>query len=118
LKETFRPTGDSIQWEIAITDEGSPWSTPIQTVLNYPVNENTRFWAPWGDPRYPQVANLEDPGLEGHLRYPEGNDWMDPLEPIPFVNGRLYYGSPYYTLEPTCYASPWQLSSIRIRILD
>jgi len=99
LKETFRPTEDSIRWEINLTDDGSPWSAPIQTILHYPIDNGAQFWAPWGDPRYPQVANLADPGLTGHLRYPEGNDWMNPLEPVPFLNGKLYYGSPYYKFE-------------------
>ena len=34
--ESFRPTANSIRWEIEITGDGAPWSAPIETWLQWP----------------------------------------------------------------------------------
>ena len=52
VTDRFTPTRDSIRWEVEIKSESSPWSTAIQTSLNYPATEKTRFWTAWSDPEH------------------------------------------------------------------
>jgi len=51
LIETFSPTPDSIRWEIELKGHGSPWSTPIETRLQFADARSRTFWTAWGDPR-------------------------------------------------------------------
>ena len=50
MVERFLPTNDSIRWEIEIRGEGGPWTTSIETRLNYTAGAESRFWTTWGDP--------------------------------------------------------------------
>ena len=49
LIERLRPTKNSIRWEIEIRGQGKPWSTAIETRLQYPATPATRFWTTWSD---------------------------------------------------------------------
>jgi hypothetical protein len=62
LVERFRPTADSVRWEIELKADGPPWSTAIGTQLHRPATPQSRFWTAWSDPEQ------RDDG------------WRDPLE--------------------------------------
>jgi len=55
---------------------GDPWSVPIETIIEWPEPARARFWTAWGDPRVEQAR-----------------EWSDPLEPVPFLDRQLRYGS-------------------------
>lgn len=100
--ETFTPSADSIRWEVEIIDQGSPWSEPIQTVLQYPVNEQTRLWTAWADPRNGSLADTPRDELVAQGIVPRvlaSADWADPLVPIKPIDATLHYGAPHYTYE-------------------
>ena len=48
VTDRFTPTKDSIRWEVEITSDDAPWSTAIETRLNYPATPESRFWTTWG----------------------------------------------------------------------
>ena len=73
LVERFRPTADSIRWEIEITAEGPQWSTAVSTQLRYPAAPQSRFWTAWSDPEH------RDDG------------WRDPLALMPFADRSWSY---------------------------
>ena len=74
--ERFRPTADSIRWEIEVQSADAPWSTGIQTWLDWPeTGEPLRYWTVWDDPE--QRHDL----------------WRDPLVPQPLATRRLWYGA-------------------------
>ena len=74
--ERFRPTPDSIRWEIEVQSADAPWSTGIKTWLDWPeTDQPTRYWTVWDDPE------------QRH------DTWRDPLVPQPFATRRLWYGA-------------------------
>ena len=94
--ETFQSTATGIRWQASVTGGGEDFSANIQTVIQYPVSADTRFWTSWGQPSYDSTS--ADPALVNRL-YPYKNKsphtgWMDPLIPMPFTNTRFYYGAP------------------------
>jgi hypothetical protein len=102
LVETFTPASDSIRWEVTITDAGTRWSEPIQTVLHYPVGEQTRLWTAWADPRNGELAKTPRKDLiaQGIVpRVKESGNWADPLVPIRPPDAVLNYGARHYTYE-------------------
>jgi hypothetical protein len=85
LIERFRPTPDSIRWEIEIHGDGAPWSVPIETRLVWPDPASAKTWTSWGDSR-----PGDGPGFEGASRL---TGWEDPLVPKPFQALDLSYGT-------------------------
>ena len=73
LIERFRPTADSIRWEIELTSAGPPWSTAIGTQLHYPATPQSRFWTAWSDPEQ------------------RSDGWRDPLVLMPFADRSWSY---------------------------
>ena len=73
VTERFMPTTDSIRWEVEIRSDNAPWSTAIETSLNYPATEQTRFWTAWSDPEH------------------RADGWRDPLVMEPFANTNWTY---------------------------
>ncbi|MCC6127193.1 MAG: NPCBM/NEW2 domain-containing protein [Pirellulales bacterium] len=88
--EKFLPGQESIRWELEIRGQSTPWSTPIETWLDYPRDEPSRFWTAWGDPR------------------PDGKDWTNPLRPAEWLDREFLYGGRYYKFykEPSTFALP------------
>jgi NPCBM/NEW2 domain/Chitobiase/beta-hexosaminidase C-terminal domain len=80
LLERFSPTANSIRWEIEIRGEGKPWSCPIETHINWPEPDNSRFWTAWADPECKK-------------------GWNDPLESQPFKDMSLWYGQHSFEAE-------------------
>ena len=104
LVEQFKPTATSIRWEIEIKDAGEPWSTPIQTRLQYPVTGDTRLWAAWADPRREIAGKMNrdemiSAGIVPDVK--ESGDWADPLVPLPLGNAKFWYGAPPYRYDKT-----------------
>ena len=67
LIEEFIPTKDSVQWEITVDGQGSPWTTPIKTHLHIASPQTKKFWTTWGDPRPdadPEVGWVDDPSCK------------------------------------------------------
>ena len=64
----------SVRWEIEISIDGAPWTTPITTTLKWPAAAQAGFWTAW---------------MHGDEK------WEDPLEPRPFAKASWDYG-PYF----------------------
>ena len=103
LIERLRPTATSIRWEIEIRSQGKPWSTAIETCLQYPATRTTRFWTAWSDSGLAVpggtyegtgAAWSGDFGATQAFHYP---GWTDPLCPMPLRNTKYYYGAAYYS---------------------
>ncbi|CAZ94406.1 hypothetical protein [Zobellia galactanivorans] len=124
LTETFKATENSIRWEIQIKDDGENWSTPIQTILNYPASENVKFWAPWADPRGDLSGGGTDNKEIANAIIGEGDlddlmSWADPLEPIDVADGLWHYGAPRYEYEnPGLLYCPFQGDVITIPMVS
>ena len=101
LVERFSPEATGIRWEIEATGLGKPWTTAIETSLQYPTSGNTRFWSPWGDSRQGSLKNTESPDLvaRGVLPGVPVGDWADPLMPMPFTDATLWFGAPAFSYE-------------------
>ena len=62
MTQRFVPGQGSVRWEIEITGDGDPWTTPITTRLLWPQPEVAQLWTSWMG----------------------GDDaWKDPLQPQP-----------------------------------
>mgnify|MGYP000984443414 CR=1 FL=1 len=79
IVDRFSPYYGGIRWEIMVTNgTRKPFTAPIVTRLNAPVDGQSRFWTAWSDP----------------LHSDEG--WHDPLEPQPFQDQTWFYGAPAF----------------------
>ena len=103
LIERFYTTPGGIKWEVEIIDNGAFWSTPINIILDYPADRDTRFWTAWGSPNgnttnkkinEKEIANAMVKSDSG-----DRSNWLDPLLSIPFRDDIYYYGAPYYTYD-------------------
>ncbi len=65
-----------LQWDIEIRGNGSPWTVPVETVLQWDKNDSTQFWTTWPN-------NQEKPFAP---------EWQDPFETSPLQNLSLLYG--------------------------
>ena len=74
VTDRFLPAKDSIRWEVEIVGGGSPWTTVIETCLNYPATPATRFWTAWSDPEN------------------QGGAWRDPLVLRPLGGAAWTFG--------------------------
>lgn len=86
LVERFRPTADSVRWEIEVQSDDTPWSTGIRTWLDWPETKEqaATYWTVWDD-----CEQRHD-------------TWRDPLVPQPFATRRLWYGAaPWNGVERT-----------------
>ena len=72
VTDRFSPTQDSIRWEVEIISDDKPWSTAIETWLNYPATRESRFWTTWGHPE-------------------QQGTWSDPLAWRPFADRTWLY---------------------------
>ncbi len=76
ITERFKPTKDSIRWEIEGQSADAPWSTGIRTWLDWPQSDQpAKYWTVWDDPE------------QRH------DTWRDPLVPQPLATRRLWYGA-------------------------
>ena len=93
VTERFSPTKTSVRWELEVVSSAVyPWTTPLALELEWPATEKTRFWTAWvngnlWDDAAPAVA-------QGDLasKIPNGDDWGDPLVPMPLMNNSWDYG--------------------------
>jgi len=76
LTDRWRPTKNSVRWEIELVSGDAPWSTTIETRLRYPATEATRFWTAWSDPEH------------------RADGWRDPLVLRPLANLTWTFGGP------------------------
>jgi len=101
LTERFSPEGETIRWEIEIVGAEKPWTTKICSGIKWPVNETSRFWAPWSDPRMARKeSSPAGTPVQEQVSVPASDfNWGDPLIPHAFVDDTLWYGAPYYRYE-------------------
>jgi hypothetical protein len=101
LIERFSPAPDSIRWEIEVLGSGKPWTTAIETRLQYPDAAKARFWSPWGDSRQGAFAKMEKSAQEAGGLVPAVavGDWSDPLVPMAFTDATLSFGAPAFRYE-------------------
>jgi hypothetical protein len=78
LVERFVPTQDSVRWEVEIRGSGEPWTTAIETRLDYAADAESRFWTAWGDPDA------------------QRDRWQDPLVWRPFIDRHWPLGTEAY----------------------
>ena len=101
LYESFLPGKDSVRWEMRLEAQGSPWSTPIETRLEFGGAEEKKFWTTWGGPTPDEAWKMSsDPDVFAKIwkLVDTGNDpgWEDPFTFIPFSQRTFWYGAPYY----------------------
>ncbi len=78
VTERFVPAKDSVRWEVEIRGQGEPWSTAIDTCLEFGNVAKDDIWTAWSDP------DMQSTG------------WKDPLVTRPFGDRRLWYGAPFF----------------------
>ncbi|NQV34683.1 MAG: hypothetical protein HQ515_18460 [Phycisphaeraceae bacterium] len=86
LIERFIPTDQGIHWEIEVRGHGAPWSTAIETNLQWKQPDALTWWAAWGD---------SQPDAQGGVRKEASKEvgwWSDPLVPASFARARFFYG--------------------------
>jgi hypothetical protein len=88
LVEDFLPAKDSVRWEMELEGQGPPWSTAIETRLQFPNLGTKKFWTAWGDPQSVEIRAKRPPSAHP--------DWEDPLTLATFQDRKLWYGAPYY----------------------
>ena len=130
LVDKFISTATGIRWELLVKGTDEPWSSLIQTRIQYPAAKSTLFWTTWGAPQYdPSTVNasvakrLREYPLEknhdnrqfdltGNIvnvdksQSNKNNGWVDPLIPIPFSNVNYDYGAPYFTYKTQGFSFP------------
>ena len=101
VTDRFMPGNGSLRWEVEVAGQDGPWSTPIETILEYPNLSEARFWTSWGDPRLGAIkkADTEQQAKLGILPLDVNGSWTDPLVPIPFVDDTLWFGAPPFRYE-------------------
>lgn len=72
VTDQYTAIPDGLLWNVEIRGEGKAWTTPVETVLKYPICNETRCWTSWSD-------CLED-------------KWVDPLIPRTFQDKEYVYG--------------------------
>ncbi|MGH9598346.1 MAG: hypothetical protein ACRD27_00665, partial [Terracidiphilus sp.] len=92
--DRFSPTAEGVRWQVEITVDGEPWTTPIEFHLRYPVTPGVRFWTAWADPDpapnpMARSADASKPAMKNGAAA-----WHDPLVTMPPRKRRLYYGAP------------------------
>ncbi len=107
LHESFTPTQTSVRWEIRVESHGAPWSTPIETQLEFARPAAKKFWTSWGDPE-PDKPWAKSEGWPGvlfgawkALDAKEGPAWADPLVLKPFRDRSFWYGAVTYDYSQT-----------------
>jgi hypothetical protein len=100
LVEHLYSSGSSVRWEMEITGGDTPWTTPIISSFKYPAQETTAYWTTWGRPEV-NIDSLNDGSLRKRLKLmnDEGNNWLDPLVPVPFGEAVYHFGAPRMTYE-------------------
>ena len=105
LVDKFTPTSTSVRWELKVKGNGEPWTSAIQTKIQYPVDKSTLFWIPWGAPKYDSstvdaslAKKLNAYPTAGKMRFLNENNnfWVDPLVSVPFSDVVYYFGFPYF----------------------
>lgn len=86
LIERFSPAGNGLRWEIEVHGESAPWSTAINTRLQWARTDGLTWWTAWGD-RDPGAPRGVRSGAEDETHW-----WNDPLVPVPFADATLFYG--------------------------
>ena len=119
LIETFKPTLNSVRWELTVKGDAEPWGSIIRTQIHYPADKNTLFWTAWGAPQYDPTmveASMSErlkaysggSGIEFSNYDPrdrptslteKNNCWIDPLIAVPFSDVTYYYGAPCFGYE-------------------
>ena len=124
LTETFTPDKTSIKWEVTIFDDGDFWTTPIETVLQYPTSDKLRIWMPWADPRGDLSGGGTNNALIANAIINSGDlsdftSWADPLMSIPMKNSLWHYGAPRYEYQnPGILYCPFQGDVICIPMIS
>ena len=72
VTQRLAQTTDSMRWTVAVEADGEPWTTPIGMGLTLANPKGMQFWCP----------------ALGSLKA----QWKDPLQAIPFGQGRWMYG--------------------------
>jgi hypothetical protein len=71
-----KKTAYGLQWDIYIDGEGSDWTAPIESRLQWDDARSLQLWTTWAD---------------NHLKY-GSDEWQDPFVPSPFRDLALVYG--------------------------
>jgi hypothetical protein len=107
LYESFFPTKDSVRWEMRLDGHGAPWSTAVETHLEFSRPKDKKFWTTWGDPE-PDKPSMKTEGWPGVLfgawkllDIKEGPSWSDPLVLKDFRDRSFWYGAVTYDYSQT-----------------
>lgn len=114
--EQYESLPDRIRGKITLGGEGeNDWSLPIVTCIapSDVPSPSLRYWTAWGSPNVDTLA--WDISLRHAVREYKGgceaakgwavlggeknNRWVDPLIPVPFVDGKYFYGATSFHAE-------------------
>jgi hypothetical protein len=99
LVERFTPAAHGLRWEIEIQGRGKPWTTAIETRLEWKGADGLTWWTAWGDNRPDAPQGKRD----GHQEAAWW--WADPLVPAAFADTALSYGGRSFT-QPQAFCIP------------
>lgn len=116
MVELYEPLPDCIRGTITLQGEGTnDWSLPIVTRIapRGVPSPGLRYWTAWGSPNVDTLA--WDASLRHAVREYKGgceaakgwavlggeknNRWVDPLVPVPFTDGKYFYGATLFHAE-------------------
>ena len=116
MVEQYEPLPDRIRGTITLQGaEGDDWSLPIVTriVPGGILSPALRYWTAWGSPNVDTLA--WEVSLRRAFREYKGgceaakgwdvlggeknNRWVDPLIPVPFTDGKYFYGATLFHAE-------------------
>lgn len=72
VSDQYTKVKEGIVWDVEVRGQGEPWTTGIETTMNYPATASTSCWASWSDCRE--------------------SEWVDPLLPRPLQDKEFVYG--------------------------
>ncbi len=93
VTESFRPTENSVRWDVDITGNGNPWSSAIVSSIKMPVAKDTRFWTAWSHPDLIGQGYWNNEKLK--------TEWIDPLQIRSFTNSSRWFGGNPLMYVPT-----------------
>ena len=94
MTDRFTPTKTSIRWEMeVVSDAAQPWTTPLELRLKAATKSSTRFWTAWVNGVLWDAPNTSIKQGDLAPMIPDGNDWGDPLVPLPWMNRTWDYGN-------------------------
>ncbi len=93
VTERFSPASASVRWELEVVSSSAvPWTVPLLLELGCPATRRTRFWTAWVNGSLWDEAAPDAAQGDPASKIPNGDDWGDPLVPMPLMNHSWNFG--------------------------